>query len=122
MNPSSPFTVSPSGLARVSGPLTLDTVAAVYGLAKAEAAQGRHFDDLDLDAVPKVDSSGLALLLEWQSAARRAGRSLHIRNAPADLLSLASLCEANDLLAIEGRNRNGSTNGIPSNSDEDAEP
>ena len=122
MNQSSPFTVDPSGRARVSGPLTLDTVAAVYDLAKAEAAHGRHFDDLDLDAVPKVDSSGLALLLEWQSIARRAGRSLHIRNAPADLLSLASLCEANDFLAIEGRNSDGSTNEIPSNSDQDARP
>ena len=97
-------------------------MAAVYDLAKAEAAHGRHFDDLDLDAVPKVDSSGLALLLEWQSIARRAGRSLHIRNAPADLLSLASLCEANDFLAIEGRNSDGSTNEIPSNSDQDARP
>jgi phospholipid transport system transporter-binding protein len=120
MNQSSAFSVNPSGLARVSGPLTLDTVAAIYGLAKAEAAQGRYFDDLDLDAVSNVDSSGLALLLEWQSTARHAGRRLHIRNAPADLLSLASLCEANDLLAIKGRNRNDPINEIPPLSDQDA--
>ena len=120
MTQSNPFSVNPSGLARVSGPLTLDTVAAVYYQANTEATRGRHFDNLDLAAVSRVDSSGLALLLEWQSTARRAGRSLNIRNAPADLLSLARLCEANEFLAIKGRNHDGSINEIPPCSDQDA--
>lgn len=85
--------------------MTLNTVTALYNQASAEAARGRNFVNIDLEAVPSVDSSGLALLLEWQSTAVAAGSSLHIRNAPADLLSLTRLCEASDLLVIEGRNQ-----------------
>jgi phospholipid transport system transporter-binding protein len=115
---SSQLSVDPSGLARITGPLTLNTVAALYEQANTEAARGQRIVNLDLEAVPSVDSSGLALLLEWQSKAVGAGNSLHIRNAPADLLSLASLCEANDLLVIEGRNQDdmtqeGSTQTMP---------
>jgi ABC-type transporter Mla MlaB component len=102
---SSQFTIDSSGKATITGPLTLNTVTSLYEQAKADADRGRQFVNLDLDAVPSVDSSGLALLLELQATAVRAGNSLHIRNAPADLLSLVSLCEAGDLLAIDGRNQ-----------------
>jgi ABC-type transporter Mla MlaB component len=102
---SSQFTIDSSGKATITGPLTLNTVTSLYEQAKTEADRGRQIVNLDLDAVPSVDSSGLALLLELQSTAVRAGNSLHIRNAPADLLSLVSLCEAGDLLAIDGRNQ-----------------
>jgi len=101
---SSQFSIDSSGMAAITGPLTLNTVTSLYEQARSEAERGRQIVNLDLDAVPSVDSSGLALLLELQSTAVRAGRSMHIRNAPAGLLSLVSLCEAGDLLAIEGRN------------------
>jgi len=120
MKNSKPFSLDPSGLARLSGALTLDTVAAIYQQAKTEAAQGRPIADIDLDAISHVDSSGLALLLEWQSVASRDGRSLHIRNAPADLLSLVNLCEASDLLTIEGRNHSGAAPAMQSGSFQDA--
>jgi phospholipid transport system transporter-binding protein len=96
-----PFSLNPSGSAQLSGPLTLETVAATYRLAEAAASQGQFISDVDLEKVTRVDSSGLALLLEWKSVAGRNGRALNIRNAPADLLSLASLCEAAGLLAID---------------------
>jgi ABC-type transporter Mla MlaB component len=57
---------------------------------------------LDLAGVDAVDSSGLALLLEWQALRPREGR-LQIINAPKSLLSLAQLCEAVDLLELSGR-------------------
>jgi phospholipid transport system transporter-binding protein len=120
MNNSKPFSLDPSGQARLSGALTLDTVAAIYQQAKTEAAQGRPIADIDLDAISHVDSSGLALLLEWQSLASRDGRALHIRNAPADLLTLAKLCEASDLLTIEGRNHSGAASAMQSGSFQDA--
>ncbi len=120
MNDNSQISIDSSGLARVSGPLTLETVTAVYQQAGAEAAKGQAIAEIDLDAVSRVDSSGLALLLEWQSAAKINGRSLHIRNAPADLLSLVSLCEASDLLTIEGRNPPANMAGAPDHSLQDA--
>ena len=96
--------VDAHGQARINGPLTLSTVTALYNQANSEATRGRRMVTLDLEYVPSVDSSGLALLLEWQSLAAAAGTMLHVRNAPEDLLSLARLCEAGDLLVIEGRN------------------
>jgi len=97
------ISIEPSGAARIDGALTLDTVAAVYQQAEQAASQGRYLTSLDLGGVTRVDSSGLALLLEWQSLAHRAGRCITIHAAPTDLLSLASLCEAADLLSINGR-------------------
>jgi phospholipid transport system transporter-binding protein len=95
--------VSPEGKARIEGVLTLDTVASVYAEANRAAGEGRRMITLDLCGVSRVDSSGLALLLEWQSVAKRDGRSISIHSAPADLQSLAGLCEAADLLSINGR-------------------
>ena len=120
MNELSQFSVDASGHARVSGPLTLDTVAAVYQQANEEAARGQIVSDLDLGTVPRVDSSGLALLLEWQASAGRDGRKLHIRNAPPDLLSLVNLCDASGLLAIEGRNQPEPGQEMPSRSEQGA--
>jgi len=88
--------------------MTLNTVSHLYQQAGIEAGRGRLMVGLDLKEVPSVDSSGLALLLEWQSESLKVGNSLQVRNAPPDLLSLVSLCEAGDLLAIKGRNQNGS--------------
>jgi len=103
MNDSSTFSLDDTGFARVTGPLTLDTVNRVFQQAESAGGSGRHIAELDLSEVSHVDSSGLALLLEWQFMATRDNRPFQIRNAPADLLSLASLCEASDLLAINGR-------------------
>lgn len=113
MSEGSQLSVDASGAARITGPLTLNTVTALYYQACVQAVRGRNLVNIDLEAVPSVDSSGLALLLEWQSTAVAAGRTLNIRNAPADLLSLTRLCEASDLLAIEGRNQ---ANTTPQNS------
>ena len=97
------LSVEPSGVARVDGALTLATVAELYDEAKLAAKDGRPMKSLDLGAVSHVDSSGLALVLEWQSEARNDGRSIAVSNAPEDLLSLARLCEASELLTMDGR-------------------
>jgi len=97
------FSLDDAGRARITGELTLDTVTKVFRQAEQAAAQGQHIADLDLAAVSRVDSSGLALLLEWQALANRSGRIMRIRNAPPGLLSLTRLCEASELMVFEGR-------------------
>ena len=97
------LSIEPSGLARVDGALTLATVAGLYEQAASAARDGRTMQSLNLSAVSHVDSSGLALVLEWQSEAVHGGRKLPIDDAPADLLSLAKLCEASELLTMDGR-------------------
>jgi len=89
--------------ARLAGDLTLDTVSKIFRQSEQAATAGKHIADLDLAAVSRVDSAGLALLLEWQSLAHRSGRIMRIRNAPPGLMSLTKLCEASDLMVFEGR-------------------
>ena len=60
---------------------------------------------IDLSGVSTVDSTGLALLLEWQAVQRQASRSLQIINAPPSLMSLAQLCDAVDLLSMSSGGR-----------------
>lgn len=103
MTQDSQFSLDDAGRARITGELTLDTVTKVFRQAEQAAARGRHIADLDLAGVSRVDSSGLALLLEWQSLAQHDGRVMRIRNAPPGLLSLTRLCEASDLMVFEGR-------------------
>jgi phospholipid transport system transporter-binding protein len=97
------LSIAPSGTARVEGALTLATVTGLYEEAAIAAREGKTMQSLDLSAVSHVDSSGLALVLEWQSEALHGGRKLPIVDAPADLLSLAKLCEASELLPMDGR-------------------
>ena len=103
MNNKTTFFMDSPERARITGPLVLDTVAAVFSEARKAQENGKGFSEVDLKEVSRVDSSGLALLLEWQATARSRDNSIIIRNAPADLLTLARLCETDDLLTIESR-------------------
>ena len=88
------------GTAALSGELVFSTVSALAGKSEVLLSADKPLNTLDLQAVSRVDSSGLALLLEWQSMAKAQGLSLEIRNAPADLARLARLCEAEELLRL----------------------
>lgn len=101
--------VAADGHASLTGPLTFATVARLFGEIVQTQPQTAPGARIDLAGVGAVDSAGLALLLEWQSRARARGGQLALDNAPADLLRLARLCEADDLLSLSGRRpeRNG---------------
>ena len=86
----------------VSGALNFDSVAAVY--LESRTILTGQISTIDLAAVTSVDSSGLALLLEWQSEAARRGQKLAFVNAPSDLQRLAALSEATALLGLPPRN------------------
>jgi phospholipid transport system transporter-binding protein len=85
-----------SGGLSVSGALTFDSVASLY----SQTIVSTHSGDIDLVGVNAVDSAGLALLLEWQAAARARGDNLNFVNAPSDLKRLAAMSEATDLLNL----------------------
>ena len=69
-------------------------------LAEGDAAFGKQPEAVvDLSKVARVDSAGLALLLEWSLSARAAGRSLGYRNVPPALASLARISDVAELLA-----------------------
>ncbi|HEY5718813.1 MAG TPA: STAS domain-containing protein [Gammaproteobacteria bacterium] len=78
--------------------------AEVPGLVSAAAGlfDGRGELTLDLAGVGRGDSAGVALLLEWRRAARRAGCELHYRNLPESLLAIARVCGVDTLLPLDG--------------------
>lgn len=65
------------------------------GLAALRAGQ----TVFDLNSVKLSDSSGVAVLLAMQRAARKAGVALSFLNLPVSLQSLATLYGVDDLLA-----------------------
>jgi phospholipid transport system transporter-binding protein len=92
------FEVLDGGRARATGSLVFATVARLLprGAAAIDAGQAGV---IDLAGVKVSDSSGLALLIEWLSVAKRAGRALRYENMPAQLHQLARLSDVEDLLS-----------------------
>lgn len=88
--------VSGSTLA-VEGAMTAATARTLVD----EARPGAGAWVVDLSAVTHADSSGLAILLDWSRASRRAGGSLRIVGMPDSLQSLASLYGIDTLLSAE---------------------
>jgi phospholipid transport system transporter-binding protein len=95
-----------SGRLVLEGELTFDTVAEIYRQSGHLLSAGDRFRAVELSKVKRVDSAGLALLLEWQSSARSAGRLLRFENPPPGLVRLAALCDADKLLGFEEMQRN----------------
>jgi phospholipid transport system transporter-binding protein len=81
----------------VVGPLDFGTVTRLLPLGSAAIAAGQA-TIIDLRGVADSDSSGLALLIEWVSVAKAAGRSLRYENMPRQLHQLARLSEVDGLL------------------------
>ncbi len=85
---------------RIEGNLSYETIPAVL----AETAQFAARPDLpasiriDFSAVTGVDSSAVALLLEWRRMALARGKTLVFENLPANLLSLAQLYGVAELI------------------------
>ncbi len=84
------------GRCRVAGPLTIDNITAVLE-ESARVFNGPQLT-IDLAEVTEVDSSAVSLLLQWQRAARQAGRTVTFANLPANLKSLAVLYGVADLI------------------------
>ena len=89
------------------GELTLDNVASTW--RESRNLLNGQVDVVDLSDVSRVDSAGLALLLEWQAEAKSNNRELRFNAAPEDLVRLTSLCEATQMLGLNGREEGEST-------------
>jgi phospholipid transport system transporter-binding protein len=81
----------------VSGALHFTTVTALLPLGTDAIDSGRAAI-IDLAGVTASDSAGLALLIEWLSVAKGAGRSLRYEHIPSQLQQLARLSEVEELL------------------------
>ncbi|MEO7497302.1 MAG: STAS domain-containing protein [Massilia sp.] len=89
----------------MSAPFILPAVDALtFQSARAALEQGRVAIGagqtvFDLGAVKQADSSGVAVLLGWQRAARAAGAQLSFVNLPASLQSLTTLYGVDEFIA-----------------------
>jgi phospholipid transport system transporter-binding protein len=83
---------------RVSGPMTVESAAAL--LAAGEQAVRNGASVVDLSQVEEADSSALAVLFGWLRAASGKGGGLKIVDAPEGLRSLAILYGVAELLPL----------------------
>lgn len=91
------FELLDGGRSRVVGSLHFSTVSALLAAGEEAINEGR-VELIDLAGVTGSDSSGLALLIEWLSVAKAAGRVVRYDNLPSQLQQLARLSEVEDLL------------------------
>lgn len=81
----------------LQGELTFDTVAQLWEGRDALLAQGTNLT-LDLQAVTRADSAGLALLIGLLRKAQQDGKSLKFSNVPAKLMAIAGVSGVAQLL------------------------
>ena len=93
------FRIEPAGDGRlaVSGPLDFANAAAALRAGLALMGTGRACT-IDLSGVTAGDSAGLAVLVEWMSAARERGTSVRYESVPAQVLAIARISDLEDLL------------------------
>ena len=96
------FTLTPAaaGHCVAQGQLTFATArgARQQGLTALRGA-GTGPVEIDCGAVSLADSAGLAVLLDWLSAAKGAGQALRYTHLPEELVALARISEVDELLA-----------------------
>ena len=81
---------------RVSGPLTMDTVPELANAIEEHLAAGAT--RIDFSEVTEVDSSAVALTLEWQRLAARNNVVLDLQNLPSAMLNLSKLYGVSELV------------------------
>ena len=86
--------------ARLEGELSFRSATATFAKARAAIEDGQGPVELDLSGVTRVDSAGLALLLELARLAKARGRELRCARAPEQLRRLADFFGLTPLLAL----------------------
>ena len=86
-----------NGRVEIAGDLTFDPVAALRERG-AEVLGGNGDVTLDLNAVTRADSAGLALMVEWLRQAKRKAGSLRVVNMPEQMLAIARMSKLDRVL------------------------
>lgn len=93
------LTAASAQRALLSGDLTAATVSAVLPQGLVLLAEAGEHWTLDMSAVGKVSSAGVALLLEWLRAASAAGTALHIEHLPRHMMPIIRISDLQPLFA-----------------------
>lgn len=84
----------------VEGELSKFTVPSIVRHADRIVKSATQNIMIDLQAVTRTDSAGLALLLEWMSLAHQKQLQIHFRNLPAQLLKIAEVSDLDEILPL----------------------
>ena len=86
---------------QLQGALSFETLPTVLAESAAYAARADLPERLTIDfaGITGVDSSAVALLLEWRRQAESRSKTLEFVNLPPNLLALARLYGVEDLIA-----------------------
>ena len=92
------------GVLKIQGELSFETIPAVLAETTEFAARPDLPERITIDfgAITGVDSSAVALLLEWRRQALARGKSLSYVNLPPNLLALAQLYGVDELIQPHG--------------------
>lgn len=82
---------------KLTGAIVIDSVAKLLENGHAHCAANDV--TLDFSGATELDSSALALILEYRRAAEATGKRISISNFPASLKTLADLYGVTDLIA-----------------------
>ena len=81
----------------LSGEIDFETVPSLLDHPGASMVRGRNIQ-VDLAGVTRVDSAGLALMVEWLRESQRKGLGIRFSNVPEQLQSMARICGLEDIL------------------------
>ena len=84
----------------IAGDLVIHTVPLVLDQGRGLFAKGAE-TVVDLNKVERIDSAGLALLIEWMRLARRQRMSLRFQNIPERMWAIAEVCGLEQILPKE---------------------
>lgn len=84
----------------LSGDLVFSTINQVYEETLTIFKNSKQPLSISLEGVKHIDSSGLALTLEWYRLMKKNKQQLNIINMPKQMADLAKLSSVNELLAL----------------------
>lgn len=84
----------------VAGPLTFASVPELQERSLPWFASPPS--TLDLSGVERIDSAGIALVIEWARRAKMAGADMRLVNVPAGMTALSKTAGLDQLLKIDG--------------------
>lgn len=97
-NNSAQLEATAPGKFRLTGDLTFATAARLWQLSQKILKQSPDPVVIDLSAVQRIDSAGLALLIEWLRFARKYNTQLTFLHCPEQLVTMAGVHDLEDLL------------------------
>lgn len=89
----------------LNGEMTFDTASAAIRDAGGIISAAYTPLQFDLSGVSRADSAGVALMIEWQKAARRARCELQYVNLPASVQSIIHVTGVASMLPVGPANR-----------------